>query len=766
MARGASSPNRWYKRVLHYSLWSLRLSTGFALINMSSSLIVVVAALLWCTSGSTKEILELLNLMPYYSKSNPSLVPSWPDGDNIFPALKLAQDQINNDPTILQNYTLELIQGRSYCQFTSLTIASFVKETFANRSRRVVGVLGPGCSSSSLALAPVTNRSEITLVMVHNSGAVALTDRKKYWYHLGNLGTTDNFVRAMIVLMTKWDRVAVLYDEARQYYLHIKEGFIKKLNSSTVKYLFPVSLEFIPLQAIRERKLRVVLIMCPSELTRRIICLSWRENMTYGNYQYVYNSHTEDDLVQNVTFRYNKKDIMCSEREMARALANNIILVNSFKTSVKGVLRPLNATYTTFLTQYKEYRDSYNTLNQYLGAESTFSSWTGYFYDSLWAWALVLDNLTRTDPQFIDPSSNIYGNKTKAGMIMEQFYKIEFEGVSGHFSFERATGFTPRTIDVIQIDDTMAKRLWQINITGRYGQAPYQIPSSFPLARENEHLARFTALVVIAIFILIAVMQAFTYKYRDTAAIKATTPKLLHLSYCGVYIMIMGLFVFIMFSAFPLSLDLKEEFCQLLWTWTLPIGFTLSLGPVCMRTWRVYRIFIHYQNPGPFISTAVLLTGVFIMLLLDVVLAAIWTTLEEIRGSLHEFTFTNPGGKQDQCTSNWLFLIVLANKAILLLCVTTLAFLTKGIKKLSFTTSSLRVLVYITAAISTLGISLTLIFSSPKFHPNYKFVTLTTTIISLSISFIVCVFLPPLLPTLKPIAEEHRSELSRRFSGK
>ena len=41
----------------------------------------------------------------------------------------------------------------------------------------LTGVIGPGCSSSSIALAPFTNRSEIGLVTLHLTGTPILADR-------------------------------------------------------------------------------------------------------------------------------------------------------------------------------------------------------------------------------------------------------------------------------------------------------------------------------------------------------------------------------------------------------------------------------------------------------------------------------------------------------------------------------------------------------------------------------------------------------------
>ena len=112
-------------------------------------------------ASKEKEVLYLLTLLPYYNP-DPSLNPSWNEGDNIQPAMELAKDQINSNPLILENYTLELIHAHSGCDILVETEYSFSKEAFPRSNspsvRRLTGVIGPGCSSSSIALAPFTQQ--------------------------------------------------------------------------------------------------------------------------------------------------------------------------------------------------------------------------------------------------------------------------------------------------------------------------------------------------------------------------------------------------------------------------------------------------------------------------------------------------------------------------------------------------------------------------------------------------------------------------------
>ena len=108
-------------------------------------------------------------------------------------------------------------------------------------------------------------------------------------------------------------------------------------------------------------------------------------------------------------------------------------------------------------------------------------------------------------------------------------------------------------------------------------------------------------------------------------SIKAASPKLLHISYVGVYVVGAGALLHTLNSAALINVELRHYICQFVWSWAFPIGFTLSFGPVAMRTYRIYRIFEHYLNPGKFISDPFLITGALLLLPVNLIVAVIWT---------------------------------------------------------------------------------------------------------------------------------------------
>ena len=96
------------------------------LASVALLVIVLICQSLLVTSENKTKI-YLLTLLPYYNP-DPSLDPAWNEGDNIQPAMELAKDQINSNPSILENYTLELIHAHSGCDIQVEIEYSFIKK--------------------------------------------------------------------------------------------------------------------------------------------------------------------------------------------------------------------------------------------------------------------------------------------------------------------------------------------------------------------------------------------------------------------------------------------------------------------------------------------------------------------------------------------------------------------------------------------------------------------------------------------------------------
>lgn len=736
---------------------------------------------------TTKEVIYLLTLLPY-PNPEPALHPSWDGGDDVQPVLDLAKDQVNRHPSVLENYTLELIHGRDGCDIVVETPLGFVERVFTPEAPRFAGIIGPGCSTSTTLLGPTTGQPDLSMVMLHGGGSILLANRTIYPNLVGTLGSTEGFVHGFVNLVRKasWKRLAILYDDSRLYYLSTKRLLSERLvelasqpgfEDFEVEILSPVSFNYLPLDQIQWGLLRVVYLLCPLALTQRILCLAHNRRMLYPNYQFAVMSHPLEDVLDQVSFTYAGTSYNCSEEDMLSAVEKMVFLTYSLLPEEEATLIS-NTTYPQYLSDYSDYRDAHNERGLST-RNSTYTVFATMYYDSVWAWALVLDNLTKSQPDF-EPGSP-YGNTEHAHAIVEQFYSTSFQGMSGLVSYDHNTGFTPRRIDIFQIDNSTEEHIASINAAGDItliNSSRVFIPDSFQnvTLRPNRGVAIFFMVVVMVQFAAILVLHVITLVYHKRPSIKATTPKLLHMSYVGIYTAVVGTFLLSLHNAVPIGVEHQAAICQVLWTWCLSIGITLTFLPVAMRTWRIYRIFKHYLNPGPLISDPILISVVLAFLVVDLVVAVVWTAtspffVSPVTSILEdEVRDLNVVGVRYDCRSNHLFYWTggtLAYKCLILFVFAVFAFLTRKIANSDFSTTFLRVLVFLLAIVLPLGFTIYyLIVGLTLDDPtgNYSFATLCV-VLNVSIGLnIVCLFLPPVLPLFRLFRYRTAKALSSTLS--
>lgn len=704
------------------------------------------------SSGSVgkKQVISLLSLLPYYNPE-PSLNPSWNDGDNIQPAMELAKDQINNSSTVLDNYTLCLIYAEAGCNQVGRTTVSFVMHGGIGEFKpkdKVVGIIGPGCSASTLGLAPLTNRSDVGLVMVHGSGSPKLEDHDKYRYLLGTLGSTQNFIEGFIYLLrvAKWNRIAILYDDSRPYHLDTEVLLAKRISSYknlTIEFSSPVSFTNLPLEVIQQSLTRVIYVLCPTELSQRIVCLSYNKSMTYSNYQWVYMSQTLETLSKEIAFFYEGVDYYCTEDDMVRALDRMLLMTYKLVPSSEETLVS-NTSYEEYLDYYESYREKHN-IKFSPNRPSNYTYWATYIYDAVWAWGLVLDNLTKSKGFKIT-------DLKQTQVLLEQFYNLSFQGMSGEINFDRSTGFSERKVNISQIQNGVEVCVALINGNQSQMLSPHTLISdSFPNISESIVLGsvfNFIILIQLIVNIGLHIITGFNFKQPS---IRASSSKMLHISYIGTYVLVTGAVIYSLRSEPSIQPETRCWFTLSVLAWFLPLGFTLAIGPVAMRTWRVYRIFQHYLDPGRLISDPILLLGIGMLLLADVTLGSTWTALDPLSAeNVSEFNDAMVKVKSI-CTCKyyymWFSLLVFLKLGLVLL-VTILALLTRKIPNRSFTTNALRVLAYILSIILTLGFSLHYILRS-TFDPNGCYVTILLLLNLIVCVFTLCIFIPPVAPFLK-----------------
>lgn len=728
----------------------------------------------------SREPLRLLTMLPYRNPL-PVYNPSWDQGLDIVPALNLAAEQINNRTDILPCRKLELIHVDCGCDIIPTTSLGILNGLYNMNRAEVVGVVGPGCSVSSIAMASATNRPEIQLVILHDAGSPLLADRVQYHNSLGILGSTRAFVDLSFGLMnkTKWRNIAILYESTRMYYRSATENFVNRTKTELpeVRILFKAAVfkHFYPLDEIKESLARIVFLYTSPEHSRRIMCLAKHKGLVYHGYQWIMASRRLDDFKVDVDFYYHGRTYKCTSEDLL-TIALDHVFIMSYQLSAESSndVKPLaKTTFSEFVQLYEERIESYNTNSENPNNHTIASTYWAYnMYDAIWAWAVVLDNLLRRHGNI----SFTYGNETLANMIVEEFYSLnEFQGMSGNISFNVTDGFIHRKTNLYQIVDGK-----ETYVGSNYGADNTEIQEDSYVAipdivmvvdLPHRGLVGFFITFQSVEFVIVVMLHVLTILYRKSKSVKASSPRLTHFVFVGLYVLIVATMVLSASEINDYSTTTNGILCQLLWAWLLPIGFTLVVGTVAVRTWRLYRIFAHYMHPGRFISTTALLTIIHILLFFDITIAIIWTSVDSMQRQLRPFTVENGSVNVQMlyriCISDtskgWLWiLLVHGYKIALLLFVIMLTVLTRSIPNRSFATTSLGVFSYTFSAVYLVGFPTFYLLDVFNHDPNADYSTLSITLNTMLCLIVACIVAPPLLPVAKAKLERY---FDKDFTG-
>ena len=707
-----------------------------------------------------RKTIYLLTLAPYPNPTA-SLSPSWDAGPDIVPALRLAAEHVNNRTDVLDSYKLELIYEDGGCNIASTSVVSFVRGlVLVEEDRQIVGIIGPGCSSASLLVAPLLARDELSLINIHTAGSPLLENRTLYRNSFGTLGSAYGFVECAFALLrlNNWTNVTSLYDESRAYfyntYLEFEKDITAAVPGSRLVFSAAVYESYLPLELIEDSFARIVIVFAGPELARRIMCLAHHRDMLYPLYQWLIVSRTLSELSDSdVEFNYQGQAYNCSKDVMlASALRGNLLINYKLIPFNENSITTAGISYKDYIEMYERKVTEYNNNKENPYTNSTLSIWAAPYYDAVWAMVLALNATNLTGYRF--------GNTAITDNIRNHLYTNEFEGVSGHVSFDSQTGNIDRVIDIYQVFNSTDEYVAYYN--GGYIEklkSPEFIDGKIEerLVAISPYLAAFVSIILLVQTALIITTHVLTVVYRKYPSIKATSPKLNHFAFIGCYIFIAGALLFTVYSGIRLlDGNVRGAFCQAIWSWLFPIGYTLLFATIGVRTWRLYRIFTHYLDPGKLISNPVLLTFVLGLVSVDVVIGIIWSVLDPLEVRITRTTVTEDGVRnlvlQRLCFCDYYYYwlgTIMGYKMLTLLAVIVLALLTRNIRNKDFATSSLRVFVYLLGFVVTLGFCLyyLTLFLTTSVYADYIVLCVFINVnVFLTLSL---VFLPPIVPLLR-----------------
>ena len=156
----------------------------------------------------------------------------------------------------------------------------------------------------------------------------------------------------------------------------------------------------------------------------------------------------------------------------------------------------------------------------------------------------------------------------------------------------------------------------------------YLIPNNFTKVMNavEFHVFAVATVILVILGIVTAILQLITIRYRKTKYIRATSPNVQHLAFLGTYLVIFVTFIYAIQKSLYLEDKLYTDLC-IVYRFCFSFGFTLLFGTLCIKAWRLYRIFNHYMDPGKLLSDKILVVVALSLTLLNLVICILWTVI-------------------------------------------------------------------------------------------------------------------------------------------
>lgn len=743
-------------------------------------------------SGKDGEVIRLLTLLPKGDLptergSNRDVNSNCDQSVGVSLALELAVEHINNMSSILPCQELRLIyeQTGRICEDTAETALALTHGLFSilkttSNINNIVGVLGPMCSEmESNLVSYITNKEKLQLAVLLTAPlGVSSANHEKLSNTVSIIGGDSLSLAELSLSLLKesgWRNIAVLYEGTNLFYTTLNKRFITSIqnmrNQVNIRYASRITSNFYPLREVLSSKARIVFVIASLKHTRNVMCLAYHMNLVYPSYQWVLVGHHLSDLLRNnLTIDYRGKRFNCSLEMLSTVTLNEAFLLSYDWTgdNEETVKFANNLNKNEFLELYRIRVDEYNSKYQCSYSQNAPSPWAYVMYDAVWAWAVVLDRVLSNCTVSMSRQYDNYAlhecrDKHWYKDILDEFYLVDFQGVSGHINFNHSVGgvaIVNRKTNIFLLKNGKQKHIaisTPVRGTVYLQNHIESIPDIQRIVRlPHSGIVYFFLTVQFLLLLIVVVLHSITLVFRKSKHIKASSSKLMQVVFLGGYIIILNVVLYIASMSKEYSPTEGAIICRVIWTWSLPIGVTMDMGIVILRTWRIHRIFKHYLNPGKFLSDSSLLVVLLLMVLVDVLLGIVWMSVDPMQYVISEYTPdknapVNVEYLEQGCSARYFYFwlsFAFAYKIILLTIMVALAFITMHIPNQTFSTRSLRIFVYLYCTVFIIGFShyyFYRLFTSSDAH----FIILCVVFNVLIVIFLTFVAIPPILPILR-----------------
>ncbi|XP_077989915.1 gamma-aminobutyric acid type B receptor subunit 2-like [Glandiceps talaboti] len=548
--------------------------------------------------GNAKTNLTLLGFVPVQIASG-----GWSAGGMI-PAIDMALDDVNNNLDILTNYELRWHWEDDKC---NPGYATYLLSELVHKKPQKLAILGGGCSTGTAPVAAYSHYYNL-VQLSYATSSPQFSDKTTYPLfsrtQLSELAS--NGVRLAILKHFKWQRVTLLYENAR-YFVQVTSDLVSLLAKTDIEVV--TSLMFtresdLELHMVKEKDGRIIVVLAYEGHARTLFCNAYHLGMYGAEYAYLIPGWYPENWWEK------EEDIVnCTQEEMKTVIESAVEVAQLAKDTTNQVTINGEMTNSSTLTSHKN-----------------------------------LEDFTYDDGEM-------------ANIILQALRNTSFHGVSGEVKFD-ANGDREGNLAICQMRDGKSVYLGMADFNGTMAmERGFQWQGKKPPV-DGERLRYITMyiddelLIASLVFSFVGisldcVFLCFNILKRNHGFIKLSSPNMNNITLFGALLVYLSIIPLGLINCRYLRSDQERTISCLVGKWLLSVGFTLGFGPMFAKTWRIHRIVMKVKIRKELIYDKYLILFVTILLLADVAVFTSWqlidpcqTRLVEVSTELMQDSFT------------------------------------------------------------------------------------------------------------------------------
>ena len=757
-----------------------------SILVLHKALLLFVLLLLIARQSDGEDELVSLRILGLFPHKN----SSW-NGEYIIPAARLARDEINKSTDILPGYKLELIVADSMCS-RDPGLRAFVENAigYGNipQSEKIIAVLGPGCSSSSIPIASITGRDEIRIPQLsYGATSVFLSFVHSYPYFYRTVPTDVYTTHARVKLMEafNWRRYGIHNAGVGDSNQIVTDHSLTSLRIELARHI-PDSVEvytgesrtIISRDDYRDQlpftkdmiasRMRIGMLHGTQQNIEALFCFLYRQKLIYPQIVWIVSHHSGT--------WYNTGTDDCSAEEIRQATHGVIHLDYQLKVNDDDIITVTNKTFTEYHEDYvieaREYAIEFNDSDYNKSSDNILSllnDWATVTYDSMWTLGLALDKAEKSlNGRNLSLLSE--NNTVTSATILENLKNISFNGASGQIKFD---GEHKREM-AIAIQQVQYGRLIDI---GSYLPGPNSTSlgelnldeSALLWSMDDPPLDDYVietifadkwagilmTLLLVAGFIWNSFSLVVNFRYQHFHSIKASSPPLNYVIFAGNYMLLIAGIVLVIKAVLQDDTIAFSTSCRT-HSWLFDLGLLLLLSTTLLKSWRIYRIFHSFSRKhSKTITDNIFIAVIIVLILLNTMYHIVYVLIDD-RDLIKEkvLPFENQVRQRIVYCQPWdLWALLYLPHFSMAVALCLLAFSIRKVKLKQFNdAANIAIFFYATTPVAGICTALSVILSPA--NSDHHLVTASLILECVTICFIVfmcqlTLFMPKMLPLFR-----------------